>query len=225
MRQIFAAVLARLQISNSRPSFGGLPVRCCGQPGCAGPCPLARYSRKAGDICRFRSVQGGIDHAGRACRSYGFSLARCISCTVAAVSADPQIRILELRDCRGTVDDSANLRLGRIIRRNDIPTTVPAHGSVRSGALELFLAGAERSADDSARFVIHAWQTEGTKDRDSRAFSSSMSDAHTRYYRDMGMIEQDAQSFYRLTTAVPSGRGFRLKASELARCANLAADT
>ena len=52
-----------------------------------------------------------------------------------------------------------------------------------------------------------------------------MSDAHTRYYRDMGMIEQDAKSFYRQTTAVPSGRGFRLKASELARCVNLAAGT
>lgn len=129
----------------------------------------------------------------------------------------PQIRILELRDCPGTVDDSANLRLGRIIRRNGIRTTVPANGSVRSGAIELFLAGAERSAPDSARFVIHAWQSEGGAVRDFRAFSSSMSDTYTRYYRDMGMTEQAAQSFYRQTMAVPSGRGLSLKASELAR--------
>lgn len=147
----------------------------------------------------------------------GLTDSRSPAAFLALLRQYPQVRILELRDCPGTVDDSANLRLGRIIRRNGIRTTVPAHGSVRSGAIELFLAGVERSAADSARFVIHAWQTAGTQDRNSRTFSSSMSDTYTRYYRDMGMTDQDAQSFYRQTMAVPSGRGLSLKASELAR--------
>lgn len=93
----------------------------------------------------------------------------------------PQIRVLELQDCPGTVDDSANLRLGRITSRNGIRTPVPAHGSVRSGAIELFLAGVERSVAESAHFVIHAWPAAGTQDRDLRAFSSSMSDTYTQY--------------------------------------------
>lgn len=143
----------------------------------------------------------------------GLTDSRSPAAFLALLRQYPQIRILGLRDCPGTVDDSANLRLGRIIRRNGIRTIVPAHGSVRSGAIELFLAGAERSAAESARFLIHASPAAGTEDRDLRAFSSSMSDTYTRYYRDMGTTEPDAQSFYRQTTAVPCGRELGLRAS------------
>lgn len=147
----------------------------------------------------------------------GLTDSRSPAAFLALLRQYPQIRILELRDCPGTVDDSANLRLGRIIRRNGIRTTVPTNGSVRSGAIELFLAGVERSAAESARFVIHAWQGERAEVRDSRAFSASMSDTYTRYYRDMGMTDRDAQRFYQQTMAVPSGRGLSLRARELAR--------
>lgn len=39
------------------------------------------------------------------------------------------------------------------------------------------------------------------------------------------MTEPDALSFYQQTTAVPCGRELGLRASELARCVNLAAGT
>ena len=45
--------------------------------------------------------------------------------------AYPGIRVLEMPDCPGTVDDFANLRLGRMIRAQGIATHVPTHGSVR----------------------------------------------------------------------------------------------
>lgn len=129
----------------------------------------------------------------------------------------PGIRVLELRDCPGTVDDVANLRLGRLIRRIGIRTEVPANGSVRSGAIELFLAGKERSAAKSARFVIHAWQADpGPGDR-NQGLSSVMFETYTRYYQDMGMSMQDARSFYRQTMAVPSSSGITLQPGELGR--------
>ena len=55
-----------------------------------------------------------------------------------------------------TEDDGANLRLGRMIRARGIATYVPAGGSVRSGGVELFLAGARRFADPDAEFAVHA---------------------------------------------------------------------
>lgn len=72
----------------------------------------------------------------------------------------PDIATLEMLDCPGTDDDRANLALGRMIRARGIATHVPDGGSVRSGAVELFLAGVRRAADPGAEFAVHAWQDE-----------------------------------------------------------------
>ncbi len=55
----------------------------------------------------------------------------------------PQLATLDVVECPGTFDDIANLELGRMIRQAGITTHVPKGGSVRSGAVELFIAGAE----------------------------------------------------------------------------------
>jgi hypothetical protein len=47
--------------------------------------------------------------------------------------AFPGIRVLEMIDCPGTFDDTANLRLGRMIHASGIATDIPTGGSVRSG--------------------------------------------------------------------------------------------
>lgn len=57
----------------------------------------------------------------------------------------PGIQRIEMLDCDGSVDEDANLRLARMIRNAGISTHVPAGGSVRSGAVELFLAGVRLS--------------------------------------------------------------------------------
>ena len=62
----------------------------------------------------------------------------------------PGIAVIEMIDCPGTDDDRANLQLGRMIRARGMVTYVPAGGSVRSGAVELFLAGSHRIIDDGA---------------------------------------------------------------------------
>ena len=69
--------------------------------------------------------------------------------------------MLEMIEAPGTEDDRANLRLGRLIRARGIATHVPAGGSVRSGGVELFLAGTRRIADPGAEFAVHAWADEG----------------------------------------------------------------
>ena len=57
----------------------------------------------------------------------------------------------------GTDNDIANLAVGRRIRAAGLATYVPRGGSVRSGAVELFLAGVERQIDDGAEFAVHSW--------------------------------------------------------------------
>jgi hypothetical protein len=63
-------------------------------------------------------------------------------------------------ECPGTEDDRANLRLGRMIHARGISTHVPAGGSVRSGGVELFLAGVSHRADPEAEFAVHSWADE-----------------------------------------------------------------
>ncbi|HAD16850.1 MAG TPA: hypothetical protein DCF81_08195, partial [Erythrobacter sp.] len=69
----------------------------------------------------------------------------------------PRLRQLDMVECPGTQDDRANLRLGRMIRAARLVTHVPAIGSVRSGAVELFFAGVQRDISQGAEFAVHSW--------------------------------------------------------------------
>jgi hypothetical protein len=137
------------------------------------------------------------------------------------LKAFPQVRVLEMIECPGTSDDTANLRLGRMIHRAGIATEVPPGGSVRSGAVELFLAGAQRRAAPSAEFAVHSWRdADGLEARDFPA-SDPVNQAYLAYYREMGLSEAQAQAFYAMTNAVPHDEARWLDPRELAAYAPL----
>lgn len=135
--------------------------------------------------------------------------------------AYPAIRVLEMADCPGTVDDFANLRLGRMIRARGIATHVPDHGSVRSGAVELFLAGASRSAAPDAAFVVHAWIDEDGREPDDFAADASVNKAYVDYYREMGLSADKATAFYALTNSVPNEDVLMLGTADMVQFAAL----
>ncbi len=139
----------------------------------------------------------------------------------AMLRAHPGIRRLEMADCPGTVDDFANLRLGRMIRAKGIATHVPDHGSVRSGAVELFLAGASRSAAPDAAFVVHSWIDEDGREPGDFAADASVNKAYVNYYREMGLPDDKAAAFYALTNSVPNEDVLMLGKADLARFAAL----
>lgn len=139
----------------------------------------------------------------------------------AMLRAHPGIRVLEMADCPGTVDDFANLRLGRMIRAKGIATHVPAHGSVRSGAVELFLAGASRSVAADAAFVVHSWIDEDGREPDDFAADASVNKAYVSYYREMGLTDDKAAAFYALTNSVPNEDVLMLGRADLEKFAAL----
>ena len=125
----------------------------------------------------------------------------------------PGIATLEMLECPGTDDDTANLRLGRMIRAAGIATHVPAGGSVRSGAVELFLAGATRRIDDGAEFAVHAWRdSDGLGPRDFAA-DSPVNRAYVDYYREMGVASP--RGFYDMTNATPNADARWLTAQDM----------
>lgn len=121
----------------------------------------------------------------------------------AMLRAFPGIRVLELVECPGTHDDLANLRLGRMIREHGIATSVPRGGSVRSGAVELFLAGSRRYVEPGAEFAVHSWlDIDGNEpgDLDPQAPANRR---YLDYYHQMGMSPIEAEAFYAMTNSVP----------------------
>lgn len=129
----------------------------------------------------------------------------------------PALKELDLIECPGTFDDHANLALGRMIRGAGLETHVPADGSVRSGAVELFIAGAHRSIDDGAHFAVHAWEDEDGLQATDYPADAPENAKYLVYYREMGMAPERAAAFYAMTNSVPNERARWLSASDMRR--------
>jgi hypothetical protein len=136
---------------------------------------------------------------------------------LAMLRAFPGIRTLELIDCPGTYDDTANLQLGRMIHARGIATDVPPGGSVRSGAVDLFLAGAHRHAAVNADFGVHAWEDDRGRGPSDYPASAPANRAYIDYYQAMGMPRATAVAFYALTNSVPNSSVRWLHADDIAR--------
>ena len=128
----------------------------------------------------------------------------------------PAIRNIEMIDCDGSVDDEANLNLARMIRRAGISTHVPDGGSIRSGAVELFLAGVTHSADPNAEFVVHSWMDENGMEAKDFPENAPVHAEYLNYYAEMGVPADKARDFYRLTNSVPFSGQLVLTRNDLA---------
>lgn len=135
----------------------------------------------------------------------------------AMLKAYPGITLIEMIDCPGTEDDRANLRLGRMIHARGLATHVPTGGSVRSGGVELFLAGRQRIADPGAEFAVHSWADEDGRQAADYPESAPENRAYIDYYREMGMSAAQAKAFYAMTNSVPFEDAKWLGAAEMAR--------
>ncbi len=131
------------------------------------------------------------------------------------LSEHPGIEVLEMIEAPGTRDDIANLKLGRMIREKGIATHVPAGGSVRSGAVELFLAGAERKVAEGAQFAVHSWMDTYGRQPEDFAPDAPENRLYLDYYRDMGMSEDQAEAFYAMTNSVPHQSALWLDAVDM----------
>lgn len=135
----------------------------------------------------------------------------------AMLAAFPGLEVIEFVDAPGTSHDLANLRLGRAIRSAGLATHVPAGGSARSGAVELFLAGTRRSIDPGALFAVHSWRDERGREPADFAPDAPENRLYLDYYTEMGMTPGQARDFYAMTNSVPHAGALWLEGAEMAR--------
>ena len=127
----------------------------------------------------------------------------------------PAIERLDMIEAPGTSNDIANLAVGRRIREAGIATHVPNGGSVRSGAVELFLAGKERTLEEGAQFAVHSWLDNHGREADDFAADHPAHRLYLDYYIEMGMTESQARDFYAMTNSVPHHSALWLGASDM----------
>lgn len=142
----------------------------------------------------------------------------------AMLRAYPALAELDMIECPGTLDDVANLRLGRMIRAHGMVTRVPDGGSVRSGAVELFLAGTRRIAERRAEFAVHAWEDSDGHQPGDFSPDAPANRAYLDYYREMGMSALEARAFYDMTNKVPNSGAHWMNSGEMAMWVRLEND-
>ena len=133
------------------------------------------------------------------------------------LEAYPSMTALSFIESPGTFDDEANLQLGRMIRAAGLTTLVPKGGSVRSGGVELFLAGAARIMADDAEFAVLAWLDDSGHSAQDYADSAPENRKYLDYYREMGMDAAQAASFYAMTNSVPFEDALWLSGTDMQR--------
>jgi len=129
----------------------------------------------------------------------------------------PELEVLEMVEAPGTSHDIANLAVGRRIREAGLRTHVPDGGSVRSGAVELFLAGTSKSMDDGAEFAVHSWLDNHGREPDDFSVDHQANRMYLDYYVEMGMSEERAREFYAMTNSVPHHSALWLGANDMRR--------
>jgi len=139
----------------------------------------------------------------------------------AMMAAFPALKRIEMVDCPGSLDEDANLALARAIRRAGMETIVPSGGSVRSGAVELWLAGVTRRAAPDAEFGVHSWADEYGREANDYPTHDPVHAEYLNYYREMGMDDARARAFYALTNATPFDDVRYLTRDDMARFVTL----
>jgi hypothetical protein len=135
----------------------------------------------------------------------------------ALLRAFPGLAQIDMVDCPGTGDDESNLALARMVRAAGVVTYVPDGGSVRSGGVELFLAGAKRKAAPTAEFAVHSWLDEDGLEADDYAADDPAHTAYIDFYREMGMSDGNARAFYAMTNSAPHDDALFLGPRDIAR--------
>lgn len=124
----------------------------------------------------------------------------------------PEVETLVLEEVPGSMDDEANLRAARYVRRRGLATFVPLGGMVASGGTDFFLAGERRSCASGARFGVHSWGGFGQEGADLPR-DDPEHERYLDYYREMGTPE----AFYWFTLeAAPAEGNHWMSEAELA---------
>ncbi len=152
-------------------------------------------------------VKGGYAYA------YGYTDARSVPQTRKFLDTHPEVHTLVLKKMSGTRDLDMNTRIARDIRKRGLNTHLDRNSYIASGAVDLFLAGNERTMDCKAYIGVHSWSS-GKYYYPAKICHDPEQKKHEAFLEDMGIDP----AFYTFTrdAALPSDM-YYLKPEEIER--------
>ena len=114
----------------------------------------------------------------------------------------PDLELIELLDCPGSMDDTAVFQAARMVRESGINTRVPDNGEIYSGAVDFFIAGVQRMVVDGGIVGVHSW-SDGSLEGSQLPPDDPEHDMYEVYYQEMGVSED----FYWFTLEAASSDG------------------
>ncbi|WP_462251795.1 hypothetical protein [Ekhidna sp.] len=115
-----------------------------------------------------------------------------------AIRQNPETTLLIFKEAPGSEDDEVNVQLGRSLRKLRLNTHVENNGFIASGAVDLFLAGINRSIGENAQVGVHSW-SDGKREANEFSEDAEEHQLYIQYYIDIGIEEQLARDFYFFT--------------------------
>ena len=82
------------------------------------------------------------------------------------MAENPHIRMVQLEDLQGSLDDISVVDMGYEIRDRGLATRMISTSKVYSGGVDLFLAGVDRQITPGAEVGVHEWESNLGRARD-----------------------------------------------------------
>ncbi len=108
----------------------------------------------------------------------------------------PEIEIILFDEAPGSVDDDVNTQIGIRIRDLNLHTRIIDNGIIASGAVDLFLAGRDRSRGFNTSIAVNSWTDSSGNEASDFPENSSIHDFYINYYLSIGISPQLANDFY-----------------------------
>lgn len=125
----------------------------------------------------------------------------------------PDVTHLVFQNMPGTSDGATNLKIAELIRKRGLSTHIQSDSYIASGAVDLFIAGSERTMECGARIGVHSWRSAPGVDADSLG-RDPLKQNHEKFLSNMGVDP----AFYSFTQeAAPPQDIYILKMEEITR--------
>lgn len=153
-----------------------------------------------------------VERAGDQAWLYGSIKTNSIEVVEDYLGVHPKTKTIVFYDMPGSSDDQTALKIAYLIREKGLRTHMPSTAKIESGAVMVFAAGVQRTAECGAAAGVHSWwDTAGYSAQDVPP--EHPGHAHfVEYYDRMGL--PDSYYWFAMNAAPPDGM-HTLSADEL----------
>ncbi len=120
------------------------------------------------------------------------------------ISDFPNTELMIMKDCPGSTDDIANWEAAKEIHEQGVSIHLPSDAIIASGAVDLFLAGVNRTREAGSKIGVHSWEDGNGNQATDYPVGHEEHQGAIDYYIDVGFSKEDAEAFYYFTINIAS---------------------